>query len=106
MSVRRLITNLVDNALRYGDDVEVETRRTGNDIFVEIKDRGPGIPAADLDRVKQPFTRLDPSRSGGAGAGLGLAIADRVVRQHGGTLELLAREGGGLVARVRLPVPT
>jgi two-component system osmolarity sensor histidine kinase EnvZ len=104
MAMRRLITNLVDNALRYGDDVEVETQRSADDIIIEVKDRGPGIPAADLDRVKQPFTRLDPARSGGAGAGLGLAIADRVVRQHGGALELAPREGGGLIARVRLPV--
>ncbi len=104
MAMRRLITNLVDNALRYGDDVEVETQRRGDDIVIEVKDRGPGIPAADLDRVKQPFTRLDPARSGGAGAGLGLAIADRVVRQHGGALELSPREGGGLIARARLPV--
>jgi two-component system, OmpR family, osmolarity sensor histidine kinase EnvZ len=102
--IRRLINNLVDNALRYGGRVEAETRREGNDVVVEIKDRGPGIPAADLERVKQPFTRLDPSRTGSSGAGLGLAIAERVVRQHGGSLELSTREGGGLIAQIRLPL--
>jgi two-component system osmolarity sensor histidine kinase EnvZ len=104
MGMRRLITNLVDNALRYGDNVEVETRLEGARVLIEVKDRGPGIPSADLERVKQPFMRLDPSRTGGSGAGLGLAIADRVVRLHGGTFDLLAREGGGLVARVSLPL--
>jgi two-component system osmolarity sensor histidine kinase EnvZ len=104
IGMRRLVTNLLDNALRYGDNVEVETRLAGKDIVLEIKDRGPGIPKNDLERVKVPFTRLDSSRGGGAGAGLGLAIADRVVRLHGGILELVAREGGGLVARTILPV--
>ena len=109
VGMRRLITNLVDNSLRYGGGrVEVETRhdRDGarNEVVIEVRDRGPGIAGADLERVKQPFTRLDPSRGGGGGAGLGLAIAERVVRLHGGTLELAARDGGGLVARVRLPL--
>jgi two-component system osmolarity sensor histidine kinase EnvZ len=105
IGMRRLVTNLVDNAVRYGGgDVEIETLRKGDHITLEIKDRGPGIPESDLERVKMPFTRLDSSRSGGNGAGLGLAIADRVVRLHGGTLELVRRLGGGLVARVSLPV--
>lgn len=104
VGLRRLVTNLVDNALRYGGEVEVETRHEGNNIVVEVKDRGPGIPDADLERVKMPFTRLDSSRSGGAGAGLGLAIADRVARLHGGKLELAARSGGGLIARATLAV--
>jgi two-component system, OmpR family, osmolarity sensor histidine kinase EnvZ len=104
VGMRRLLNNLVDNALRYGGSVEVETAQDDMKIVVEVKDRGPGIPAADLERVKMPFTRLDSSRSGSAGAGLGLAIADRVARLHGGKLELAARAGGGLVARVTLPV--
>jgi len=105
MAIRRLITNLVDNALRYGGEVEVCTLQEDGNVVVEVRDRGPGIPVGELDRVKQPFTRLDPSRSGGSGAGLGLAIAERVVRQHHGALELTAREGGGLIARVVLPIP-
>jgi len=104
--IRRLVTNLVDNALRYGGSaVEVETSVRDQEIAIEVRDRGPGIPTGDLDRVKLPFTRLDPARSGGASAGLGLAIAERVVRLHGGSLALLPREGGGLIARVTLPIP-
>jgi two-component system osmolarity sensor histidine kinase EnvZ len=70
---------------------------------LEVSDRGPGIPASEAERLKQPFTRLEPARSDRGGAGLGLAIVERVVRAHRGSFELLAREGGGLVARIRLP---
>jgi two-component system osmolarity sensor histidine kinase EnvZ len=68
-----------------------------------VRDRGPGIPVAEVERLKQPFTRLETARSDPGGSGLGLAIVDRVARLHGGTLELAPREGGGLVARVVLP---
>jgi two-component system osmolarity sensor histidine kinase EnvZ len=99
MAVRRAITNLVDNALRYaGEPVEMETGK----FFVEVRDRGPGIPAAEVDRVKRPFTRLDAARGGPAGAGLGLAIVERVARAHGGSLDLQPRPGGGLIARLVL----
>ena len=111
VGMRRLITNLVDNALRYGGgEVEIETMHvTDNnrdEVVLEVRDRGPGIAAADLEHVKQPFTRLDPARGtgSGAGAGLGLAIAERVARIHRGNFELCIREGGGLIARVRLPI--
>ncbi|MGE0876984.1 MAG: ATP-binding protein, partial [Burkholderiales bacterium] len=103
MAVRRAITNLVDNALRHaGEPVEIESRAEPGGAVLEVRDRGPGIPDGEADRLKQPFTRLDAARSGAGGSGLGLAIVDRVARAHGGTLELVPREGGGLVARLRL----
>jgi len=103
MAMRRAITNLVDNALHYaGGAVEIETRRDGSRVLVEVMDRGPGVPQMDAERLKRPFTRLDEARSGRGGAGLGLAIVDRVARAHGGQFELAARSGGGLVARLRL----
>jgi two-component system, OmpR family, osmolarity sensor histidine kinase EnvZ len=103
MAVRRAVSNLIDNALRYaGEPIEVEVTENKPLICVEVRDRGPGIPAADSERLKRPFTRMDQSRSGTGGAGLGLAIVDRVARAHGGGLDLLAREGGGLVARLSL----
>jgi two-component system osmolarity sensor histidine kinase EnvZ len=103
MAVRRAIANLVDNALRYAaEPIEVETGRENGRVFVEVRDRGPGIPAAEVERLKRPFTRLDDARGGASGAGLGLAIVERVARAHGGTLELLPREGGGLRARLVL----
>lgn len=103
LAMRRAVANLVDNALRYaGDPVEIAARREDNLVIVEVLDRGPGVPAGEVERLKRPFTRLDEARSGPGGAGLGLAIVDRIARSHGGSLELAARPGGGLVARLVL----
>ena len=102
-AVRRAVSNLVDNALRYaGEPIEIELKKNAGSAVIEVRDRGPGIPAAETERLKRPFTRLDAARSGPAGAGLGLAIVERVARAHGGALELVPREGGGLVARLAL----
>ena len=104
----RLVTNLVDNALAYGaPPVEVRTYVEGGEFRLDVADRGPGIPASEVERLKQPFTRATDARtseSGVAGAGLGLAIVDRVARLHGGRFDLLARDGGGTLARVTLPL--
>jgi two-component system osmolarity sensor histidine kinase EnvZ len=103
MAVRRAIGNLIDNALRYGrEPIELELKNPDSVVAVEVRDRGPGIPPDKAERLKRPFTRLDDARSGPAGAGLGLAIVERVARAHGGALELAPREGGGLVARLTL----
>jgi two-component system osmolarity sensor histidine kinase EnvZ len=103
MSVRRALSNLVDNALRYaGEPVEIELSRNGRSAVIEVRDRGPGIPPGEAERLKRPFTRLHEARSGPPGAGLGLAIVERVARAHGGALELAPRDGGGLVARLAL----
>ena len=102
--MRRVISNLIDNALRYGETgIAVTVREEAAKVMVEVNDRGPGIPAADAERIKQPFTRLETARSGKGGSGLGLAIVDRIVRAHGGSFDLLPREGGGLCARISLP---
>jgi len=105
LAVRRALTNLIDNALRYaGGAVEVGTRRDGAQALIEVMDRGPGVPQGELERLTRPFTRLNEARSGPGGAGLGLAIVDRIARAHGGRLELAARAGGGLAARLELPI--
>jgi two-component system osmolarity sensor histidine kinase EnvZ len=103
MAVRRAVSNLIDNALRYGrEPIELELLKRDGMAVIEVRDRGPGIPAGEAERLKRPFTRLDDARGGPAGAGLGLAIVERVARAHGGALELAPREGGGLVARLAL----
>jgi two-component system osmolarity sensor histidine kinase EnvZ len=100
----RLVSNLVDNALRHGGPpVEIATRMGGAAFVLEVADRGPGIPPAQVEHLKRPFTRGEAARSGVAGAGLGLAIVERIARLHGGTLELLLRQGGGTLARLTLP---
>ncbi len=107
MAMRRVLLNLIDNALRYGGkDVSVAVRAENGAAVLDVVDRGPGIPAAEVERLKQPFTRLEVARSDKGGAGLGLAIVERVVQAHRGSFELLAREGGGLIARIRLPFDT
>ena len=105
MAMRRVVLNLVDNALRYGErEVGITVRAEGRSVVLEVADRGPGIPASEVDRLKRPFTRLEVARSDKGGAGLGLAIVERVVRGHHGTLELLPRPGGGLIVEIQLPI--
>jgi len=81
----------------------LRTEREADQISLSVLDRGPGIPVVEAERLKQPFTRLDDARSGKSGAGLGLAIIDRIIKMHKGTFLLLPREGGGLEAKVTLP---
>ncbi len=103
-AMQRLLTNLIDNALRHGSaTVEILAGRRAQSIWLEVLDRGPGIPDADAQRMLQPFTRLDSARST-SGTGLGLAIVERIARLHGGSVQLLPRDGGGLRARIELPV--
>ena len=103
LAIQRAIVNLVDNALRYsGTPVEIETRAEADRVILSVLDRGPGIPVSEAQRLLQPFTRLEGSRSGAKGAGLGLAIVQRIAAVHGGRIELLARAGGGLEARMTL----
>jgi two-component system, OmpR family, osmolarity sensor histidine kinase EnvZ len=106
-AIRRVIGNLIDNALRHaGADKPVELALSvqGGKATIEVRDRGPGIPAAEVERLKLPFTRLQSARTNAIGTGLGLAIVDRIARGHGGSFDLLPRDGGGLVARITLPV--
>jgi two-component system osmolarity sensor histidine kinase EnvZ len=108
--LRRAIVNLIENALRHaGPDqhaapVELELTREGRKLAITVLDRGPGIGPIDAERLKQPFTRGEAARTGAGGAGLGLAIVERIAQAHGGRLELLPRDGGGLAARIVLPV--
>jgi two-component system osmolarity sensor histidine kinase EnvZ len=105
-AVSRLVANLVDNALAYGaPPVDVVTADGEAFATIEVRDRGAGIAPDDVERLKRPFTRASDARAradGAAGAGLGLAIVERIARMHGGTLEILPRDGGGTIARVRL----
>jgi len=102
-ALRRAVSNLIDNALRYAGSeapIEVGCERRGAHLVFSVKDRGPGIPPDQVERLKRPFTRLEAARTDAMGSGLGLAIVDRVARAHGGRLDLLPREGGGLAAQI------
>ena len=108
--LKRVFANLIENARRYGrtadaDFVELDiTGHAGDgEVVVGIADHGSGVPDTELERLLRPFTRLDSARSQANGAGLGLAIVERVVKRHGGRLRLRNREGGGLMVEIALP---
>jgi signal transduction histidine kinase len=104
VALKRALSNLIDNALRYGGRADVELRASGDRIAIVVGDRGPGIPERERERMLRPFERLEGSRSRGTGgSGLGLAIAHAVVTGHGGSLTLGDRPGGGLEVRLDLP---
>jgi signal transduction histidine kinase len=105
IGLRRLISNLVENALKYGGHARGRLTRVDDHAVIEIDDDGPGVPEAEMERVFEPFYRREPSRSRETGGiGLGLAVVRSVARAHGGDVTLHNRQGGGLTARVSLPI--
>jgi two-component system osmolarity sensor histidine kinase EnvZ len=108
VSMKRLLNNLIGNALHHaGNGVEVAAYVSGDTaapyVVLSVMDRGAGIDPSELEAIFNPFTRGDRAR-GGKGTGLGLAIVKRIASMHGGNVELRNRTGGGLEARVRLPL--
>ena len=102
--VRRALSNLVGNALAYGDKARIIVRRTGARVEIVVEDNGPGIPEDQYEEAMKPFNRLDESRNQNRkGVGLGLAIARDVARSHGGDLRLGKSDLGGLKATLSLP---
>ncbi|QEL26802.1 HAMP domain-containing protein [Bosea sp. F3-2] len=102
---RRLLTNLVSNAARYGDRIAIRATHDARYLIVMVDDDGPGIPPDQREEVFRPFFRLDEARNvDGGGTGLGLAIARDIARAHGGDIILGDSPLGGLRATVRLPV--
>ncbi|NYT38278.1 HAMP domain-containing protein [Allopusillimonas soli] len=108
--LKRIVTNLIENARRYGrspsDDkarIELTAGQQGNILAIEVRDHGAGIAPTDVQRLLRPFSRGDSARTGVSGAGLGLAIVERLLGHVGGSLELISRPTGGLVARIELP---
>ncbi|MFK4752393.1 ATP-binding protein [Oceanobacter antarcticus] len=104
-ALRRAVGNLLINAWRHGQaPVSLHTGLGDGGVWIEVRDRGPGIAAADAKRLCQPFVRGEAARSGVPGTGLGLAIAERIARLHNGQLLLQPAPGGGLCARLWLPL--
>jgi two-component system OmpR family sensor kinase len=105
VALRRLFNNLLDNAVKFGSRARARIYVDCASAVVEIDDDGCGLPASELERVFEPFHRHETSRSRETGGiGLGLAVARSVARAHGGDARLENREGGGLTARVTLPI--
>jgi signal transduction histidine kinase len=105
VALRRAVRNLVENAVRYAGRCRVRLERGRSELRVVVEDDGPGIPGDQLERVFEPFVRLEESRSREAGGiGLGLAIARSIARAHGGDVGLGNRAEGGLAATLALPL--
>lgn len=107
--LRRVVGNLLDNAVHYGagKPIEILAACRSQQIEITVRDHGPGIPDDQRTAVLRPFYRLEGSRSRDTGgSGLGLAIVDQLCKAYGWSLGLVQAEGGGLAARIRIPVTT
>ncbi|MFZ3282866.1 ATP-binding protein [Pseudomonas sp.] len=105
LGIKRVIVNLLENAVKYAQHPGIALRRDEYSICIEVSDDGPGIPEAALERVFDPFFRLEASRNRDTGGvGLGLSAARAIAREQGGELTLSNRDGAGLLARVELPL--
>ncbi|GAT32903.1 histidine kinase-, DNA gyrase B-, and HSP90-like ATPase [Terrimicrobium sacchariphilum] len=106
-AITQVLVNLFSNAEKYaadGREITLATRLEPRDFIAEVKDRGPGIPRAEEEKIFEAFHRVDDSLTSGIqGSGLGLTLARRIICDHGGDLRVLPREGGGCVFTVRLP---
>jgi signal transduction histidine kinase len=103
-ALRRALRNIVDNALAYGGSADIHIERQPDGIAIVVEDDGPGIAESDLQRVFEPFVRLEESRSRGTGGmGLGMSIARTILRAHGGDIGITNRAEGGLRVALRLP---
>lgn len=106
LAISRLLGNLLDNAFRYGaPPVILQTGQDEREVWLQVRDHGPGIPVAEVTRLLQPFERGNAARGGDGGSGLGLAIVARIAREQGATLRLTQADEGGLLAELRWPRP-
>lgn len=102
--LKRGLSNIVNNALAYGDTARVSLMRTASHVCISIDDDGPGIPIADAEAVFEPFRRLEGSRNrSSGGTGLGMTIARQAIERDHGTITLVNRSEGGLSVRISLP---
>ena len=87
--IKRCINNLLDNAIKYGDKVNVELNSSKDSLFIKIEDNGPGIPTKEYENVFKPFYKIDKGRADSkSSVGLGLSIASDIIRSHGGNIKL------------------
>ena len=102
--IQRCINNLIDNAIKYGDQVNIELSKNNNNIFIKIDDNGPGIPISEHNNVFKPFYKIDKGRADAkSSVGLGLSIASDIIRSHGGNIQLEKSSLNGLGVKIFLP---
>jgi signal transduction histidine kinase len=104
-AVSRAVANLIENAVKYAGAARVRVMPENDHVVIAVEDDGPGVPVEQQERVFAPFYRLEPSRNPDTGGvGLGLSVARTIAREHGGDIVLANRPGGGLCARLELPI--
>ena len=102
--IQRCINNLIDNAIKYADEVKVELIKKDENLFIKIDDNGPGIPEEEYDNVFKPFYKIDKGRADAkSSVGLGLSIASDIIRSHGGNIKLERSKMNGLGIKIFLP---
>jgi len=104
-SMKRCLTNLIDNSLSYGNKVKIFTKKSIKDVIIFVDDDGPGIPEEEYENVLKPFYRIDKSRGQNkSGVGLGLSIANDIIHSHGGNISLAKSPLNGLRVKISLPL--
>jgi len=104
-AIKRCLINLIDNGLSYGKKVEIFVKKTVNNVLIFVDDDGPGIPEKEYQNVMKPFYRIDKSRGQNkSGVGLGLSIANDIIRSHGGNISLEKSSLSGLRVKISLPL--
>ena len=102
--IQRCINNLIDNAIKYADEVNLELIKKDENLFIKIDDNGPGIPEEEYDNVFKPFYKIDKGRADAkSSVGLGLSIASDIIRSHGGNIKLERSNMNGLGIKIFLP---
>jgi signal transduction histidine kinase len=103
-AMRRALSNLVDNAVKYGGVADVTLATEADRVVILVEDEGPGIPQSERERVFEPFYRIGSARDPGTGGvGLGLSVTRSIILEHGGEIVLGTRKGGGLSVHIKLP---
>ena len=103
--IQRCMNNLIDNAIKYGDKINIDLRINNKNLFIKIEDNGPGIPENEYDNVFKPFYKIDKGRAESkSSVGLGLSIASDIIRSHGGNISLEKSSMNGLRVKIFLPV--
>ncbi len=103
--IQRCVNNLIDNAIKYGEKVNIEVSKNNNNLFIKVEDDGPGIPEKEYENVFKPFYKIDKGRAEAkSSVGLGLSIASDIIRSHGGNIRLEKSSLKGLGVKIFLPV--
>ena len=103
--IQRCLNNLIDNALKFANNVKIKQHKIKKNILIFVEDDGPGIPFSEYDNVFKPFYKIDKSRGQSkSSVGLGLSIASDIIKSHGGNIELGESKMGGLIIKISLPV--